>query len=105
MLIFFASSRVSIVETILNGETEMKIHMDASLKFWVDVEYATRRSEGNHRNRNQITAEVLREYEECGDAMRHLNPQGEIAWKPSPIMLLKLCDAEREAEADLVDLP
>ena len=83
----------------------MKIHMDASLKFWVDVEYATRRSEGNHRNRNQIIAEVLREYEECGDAMRHLNARGQIAWKPSPRMILKLPDAEREAETDFAGIP
>jgi len=48
-------------------------------------------------------AEILREYERSGDAMRYLNANGQIAWKASPLMLQKLADAEREVEDDMAD--
>lgn len=46
---------------------------------------------------------ILRAYEEAGDAMRHLNAKGKIAWKATPRMLSRLADAEREARDDLAD--
>ena len=50
-------------------------------------------------------AEILREYERSGDAMRYLNAKGHIAWKASPWMLARLADAEREVEDDREDRP
>ena len=35
--------------------------------------------------------------------MRFLNTKGQIAWKASPVMLLER--RERDAEADLADVP
>jgi hypothetical protein len=43
-------------------------------------------------------AQILRQYERRGDAMRHLDNQGKVAWKSSPRFLTKLADAERDAE-------
>jgi len=37
--------------------------------------------------------------------MRYVDSRGKIAWKPSPMMLMELADAEREVEADLADFP
>jgi hypothetical protein len=36
----------------------------------------------------------------AGEAMRHLNTNGEIAWKATPAMLSRLADAEQEARDD-----
>jgi len=58
----------------------------------------------NHR-KAELIAEILRDYERHGDAMRYLNVEGKIAWKASPSMLQKLADAEREVEDDLEDFP
>jgi hypothetical protein len=48
-------------------------------------------------------AQILRGFEEAGDAMRYLNTKGEIAWKATPGMLSRLADAEQEARDDLAD--
>jgi hypothetical protein len=48
-----------------------------------------------------LIAQILRKFEEAGDAMRYLNTKGEIAWKATPGMLSRLADAEREALDDL----
>jgi hypothetical protein len=53
----------------------------------------------------ELTAEILREYEVHGDAMRYLTAAGQIAWKATPLLLQKLADAEREVEDDMADLP
>jgi hypothetical protein len=55
--------------------------------------------------KSELIAQILREFEEAGDAMRYLNPGGQIAWKATPEMLIRLADAEREAEDDLADCP
>jgi predicted transcriptional regulator len=83
----------------------MKFRMDATLRFWADCSYEDRRQENANRPRADLIAEILREYERSGDAMRHLNANGQIAWKASPAMLSRLADAEREVEDDLEDLP
>jgi hypothetical protein len=82
----------------------MKFRMDATLRFWVDCEYEMIRSEAN-RTREELIAEILREYERSGDVMRCLDDEGQIAWKASPSMLSGLADAEREVEDDMADLP
>ena len=83
----------------------MKRHMDKTLRFWVDCSYEDRKHENTNRTRAGLIAEILREYERSGDAMRYLNAKGNIAWKASPLMLAKLADAEREVEDDMEGLP
>jgi hypothetical protein len=89
----------------LDGETNMTFRMDKIVRFWVDCSYEDRRHENPDRPRAQLIAEILREYERAGDAMRYLNAKGQIAWKASPWMLSRLTDAEREAEDDMEGLP
>lgn len=82
----------------------MKLRMDRTLRFWVDCSYEDRRYEKANRTRTELIAELIREYEQCGDAMRYLNATGQIAWKATPFMLRKLADAQREVEDDMADL-
>jgi hypothetical protein len=83
----------------------MKLHMDATLRFWVDCSYEDKRHEdANRRPRAELIAQILREYERSGDATRYLNAKGQIAWKATPLMLQKLADAEREVRDDMADL-
>jgi hypothetical protein len=79
--------------------------MDKTLRFWVDCSYEDRKYKPANRARTELIAEILREYERSGDAVRYLNAKGQIAWKASPLMLRKLADAEREIEDDMADLP
>ena len=79
----------------------MRFRMDATLQFWVDCSYEDKKYENANRTRAELIAEILREYERSGHAMRYLNAKGQIAWKASPLMLQKLADAEREVEDDL----
>jgi hypothetical protein len=83
----------------------MKLRMDKTLRFWVDCSYDAIRSEHDNVTKQQLLAQILRQYEERGDAMRYLDDQGKIAWKASRRFLTMLADAEREAEADLEDFP
>jgi hypothetical protein len=79
--------------------------MDKTLRFEIDVEYEERKWKHANCSKHQLMAEILRDFERRGNAMRHLNAQGEIAWKPSPAMLMELADAEAEVEADFADFP
>ena len=83
----------------------MKFRMDAILRFWVDCSYEDRKYKTANRTRAELIAEILRDYERSGDAMRYLNAAAQIAWKASPAMLRKLADAEREVEDDMADFP
>jgi hypothetical protein len=83
----------------------MKLRMDKTLRFWVDVAYDHVKSDHGNLTKRQLVAEILRQYERRGDAMRYLDKRGKIAWKASPSMLQKLADAEREAQDDLEDFP
>jgi hypothetical protein len=83
----------------------MKFHMDATLRFWVDVAYDEIKSDHIDLTKRQLMAQILREYERRGDAMRYLDKQGKIGWKASPRFLTMLADAEREAQDDLEDFP
>ena len=55
----------------------MKIRLDKTLRFWVDCSYEDRKHENANRTRAELIAEILREYEQSGDAMRHLNAKGQ----------------------------
>jgi hypothetical protein len=83
----------------------MKLRMTKTLRFWIDV--AAEHAKSGHPNltKRQLVAQILREYERRGDAMRCLNKHGRIVWKASPRFLSMLADAEREARADLADWP
>jgi predicted transcriptional regulator len=83
----------------------MTFRTDTTLRFWVDCSYEDRKDKTANRTRAELIAEILREYEGSGDAMRHLNVDGQISWKASPSMLSRLADAEREVEDDMEDLP
>ncbi len=83
----------------------MKFRMTKVLRFWVDVEYDDIKNQDPGRTRIELIAQILREFEEAGDAMRYLNADGRVAWKATPRMLTRLADAEREARDDLADWP
>jgi hypothetical protein len=83
----------------------MKFRMSKCLRFWVECEFDDVKNQGPDRPRTEVIALILRAYEESGDAMRHLNTKGEIAWKATPGMLARLADAEQEAIDDMEDWP
>jgi hypothetical protein len=78
----------------------MKFRMTNVLRFWVDVEYERIKNHASGRTRNELMAQILRKFEEAGEAMRYLNDTGEIAWKATPGMLTRLADAEQETRDD-----
>ena len=53
--------------------------------------------------RDRVSAEMLAELEAAGDAMRYVNPRGQIAWKVTPQLRDYLMDLQLDAEADLAD--
>jgi hypothetical protein len=79
--------------------------MDKTLRFWVDCSYEDQQHENANRTKAEVMAEILRDYERAGDAMRYLNVEGEIAWKATPLLLQKRADAEREAQDDMEGFP
>ena len=81
----------------------MKIRLDKTLRFWVDVAYDHIKSGHINLTKRQLVGQILRQYERRGGAMRCLDNQGKIAWKASPRFLTMLADAEREAQDDLDD--
>ena len=81
----------------------MKLTMTKVLRFWVDVEYDRMKNRGPGHLRTELVAQILRKFEEAGDAMRFLNADGRVAWKATPGMLARLADAEQEARDDVGD--
>jgi hypothetical protein len=81
----------------------MKLTMTKVLRFWVDVEYDRIRNHHSGRPRTELIPQILRDFEEAGDAMRYLDADGRLAWKATPEMLSRLADAEQEARDDLAD--
>jgi hypothetical protein len=59
----------------------MKLQMDKTLKFWVDVAYEHIKREHRELTKRQLVAQVLRKYERRGDAMRCLNRQAKSVGK------------------------
>jgi hypothetical protein len=83
----------------------MKFRMDATLRFWVDVAHEEIKVNHIDVTKPQLIAQILRQYEEHGHAMRYLDNQGKIGWKASPRFLTMLADAERDAQDELEDFP
>jgi hypothetical protein len=83
----------------------MKITMDKILAEYADQAYETARlgRNGVHATRDQALNQVLVELEAAGDAMRYVNPRGQIAWKATPQLRNYLIDLQLDAEADLED--
>jgi hypothetical protein len=77
--------------------------MDKALRFWVDVAYHEIKSDHINLTKRQLVAQILRQYERRGDAMRYLDKQGKIGWKASPRFLTMLADTERDAQDELED--
>jgi hypothetical protein len=83
----------------------MKLRMDKTLRFWVDAAYEHIKSGNAKLSRRQLVAQIVREYERRGDALRCLDEDGKIAWKASPRFLGMLADAECDARDDLAHWP
>jgi hypothetical protein len=83
----------------------MKILMDKTLRFWIDIACGHIERDQAKLTQRQLVAQILRIYEQRGDAMRYLNEQGKIGWKASPRFLMMLADAERDARDDLAEFP
>ena len=83
----------------------MKHRMEKTLRFWVDVACEHIKRDHPNLTKRQLVAQILRKYEQRGDALRRLNTQGEIVWKASPRFLTMLADAERDASDDLAGFP
>ena len=83
----------------------MKLRMNKTLRFWVDVAYEDIKSDHERLTKRQLVAEILRIYEQRGDAMRCLDKDGKITWKASPRFLSMLSDAKRDARDDLAEWP
>jgi hypothetical protein len=83
----------------------MKLRMNKTLQFWVDVAYEHIKRHHPNLTKRQLVAQILLEYERRGDALRCLNRNGTIVWKASPRFLSMLADAERDALDDLNDSP
>ena len=80
----------------------MKIRMSRILRSWVYVEYgAVKDDQSADLTKLELIAQILREFEEAGDAMRFLTADGRVGWKATPRMLTRLADAEQEARDDL----
>jgi hypothetical protein len=81
----------------------MKFRMSRILRFWVDVECQAVENQDPSLTKSELIAQILRPFEEAGDAMRYVNVDGRVAWKATPRMLARLADAEREARDGLAD--
>jgi hypothetical protein len=101
----FAANFVTAMPKSVAPEATMKCRMSKCPRFWVDVEYDDIKSQEPGRPKSEFFAQILRAYEEAGDAMRFLNASGRVAWRATPRMLTRLADAEREARDDLADWP
>ena len=83
----------------------MPILMDIILQEYADQAYETVRlgRNGVRTPRDRVSAEVLAELEAAGDAMRYVNPRGQIVWKATPQLGDYLMDLQLDAKADLED--
>jgi hypothetical protein len=83
----------------------MKFRMSRMLRFWVGCDVPDYRARNPGLTKSALIAQILREFEEAGDAMRYLTADGRVAWKATPRMLTRLADAEQEARDDMADWP
>ena len=80
----------------------MKIHIDKTLRNFIDETYSSvrLRRNGVSLDPKGILPEILSDLETSGDAMRCLDRKGRIAWKPTPQFQSILADLQADAEAD-----
>jgi hypothetical protein len=73
-----------------HGPNAGKNRMDKTLQFWVDVAYEHIKPDHANPTKRQFVTQILRRYEERGDAMRCLDNQGKVTWKATPRFLTML---------------
>jgi hypothetical protein len=56
--------------TIYGQDARMKVRMSTVLRFWVDVECGRIKNHRRGHTRTEVIAQILRKFEETGDAMR-----------------------------------
>jgi hypothetical protein len=78
----------------------MRLRISKTLRFWVDCECDRRTDDRDDCTKSELLTEILREFEEAGDAMRCLDSTGQVAWRATQRMLTRLTDAEQEAQDD-----
>jgi hypothetical protein len=80
----------------------MKIHIDKILRDHIDEAYSDvrLRRNGDNLDHHSVLAEILEDLEVAGDAMRHLDANGQVAWKATPQLQSFLGDLQADAEAD-----
>jgi hypothetical protein len=78
----------------------MKFCLSKNLAIWVDIACELRKASGPGNTKQVLTAEILCEWEEAGEATRYLRADGKIGWKATWRMLNRLADAEREVRDD-----
>ena len=79
----------------------MKLRLSKTLKFWVNVACEQRKTRTPTKSKQALIAQVLREWEEAGEAMRYLRADGKIGWRATQQMRDGLADAERDAKDEL----
>ena len=96
-----AVTSLCFVANVLMGCT-LKIYMDKILRELIEnaCEDAHLRRTANHRDQAAFLAETLAMLEVKGDAMRHLDAKGRIAWKVTPQLREYLRDLRMDARAD-----
>jgi hypothetical protein len=94
----FEISHENLIQSFL---FTVKSHIDQTLRDRIDEAYSHVRL---RRNRVSLDGEaltkILADLEASGDAMRHLDCKGQIAWKATPHLRGLLADRQTEAEAD-----
>src|SRR5258708_7388447 len=83
----------------------IKLRTHKTLRFWTGVAAEHIKSDNAELSKRQLVAQILREYERRGHALRCLNKRGRIVWKASPRFLSMLSDAERDARDDMAESP
>ena len=78
----------------------MSIFMTKTLQFWVEADYECLQEQKPDHAKAQLLSEILRRYEEAGDAARYLDRKGRVTWKATRRMVTRLADLEREVEDD-----
>jgi hypothetical protein len=102
---FSLSASAQFERILRRSETIVKLQMDRTLRFWVDVAVEHIKLDDANLTKRQLLAQILQQYERRGDALRCLDKQGKIVWKASPRFLTMLADAERDARDDLAEFP
>jgi hypothetical protein len=80
----------------------MKIRLARILRDYIDDAYQGARlgRNGTITRRKGVLAKILAGLESDGDAMRHVDPKGRIAWKATRRLRSYLDDLRADVEAD-----